>query len=143
MTATDRFFIDTAPFIYLVEKHPHFYNTVLSYLSNTISQGGAPFTTVVSYTEFCVKPHESGDSKTVLNFEKMLKKIGCPIAPISLPIAKIAYPLRAKYQFLKASDSFQIAAALHLGCKEFLTNDSKLSRITEIKVVLISDLFSS
>jgi predicted nucleic acid-binding protein len=140
MTVSDRFFIDTALFIYLVEKHPQFFQPVVDYLSKAISNGAEAVTSVVTYTEFCVKPHENGDKQTIKDFDKMLKKIGCQVSSVSMPIAKIAYPLRSKYKFLKASDSFQIAAALHHKCAEFLTNDARLSKITEIKVILISDL---
>ncbi|EDZ92548.1 MAG: PIN domain-containing protein [Limnospira sp. PMC 1291.21] len=49
------------------------------------------------------------------------------------------YQLRARYN-LQLPDSLQIATALDAGCEAFLTNDLQLRRITELKIIVISQL---
>ncbi len=40
-----------------------------------------------------------------------------------------AYELRAKYQFLKGMDAFQLAIAINENCDQFVTNDKKLEKV--------------
>lgn len=47
--------------------------------------------------------------------------------------------LRGKYPTLKTIDALQIAAAIHVSAGAFLTNDKKLKKIKEIKIVVLSD----
>jgi predicted nucleic acid-binding protein len=41
---------------------------------------------------------------------------------------------------LKLPDALQIATALVAGCEAFLTNDVQLSRVTKLKIILVSEL---
>ncbi|WP_416670565.1 type II toxin-antitoxin system VapC family toxin [Egbenema bharatensis] len=41
---------------------------------------------------------------------------------------------------LKLTDALQLATALEAGCQAFLTNDTQLKRVTELKVLVISEL---
>jgi hypothetical protein len=34
----------------------------------------------------------------------------------------------------------QIAAALHSGCQAFLTNDQELSRLSELRIIVLKEL---
>jgi len=37
-------------------------------------------------------------------------------------------------------DALQVSVALEKSCDQFLTNDKRLSRITELKIVIVEDL---
>ncbi|HIK12625.1 MAG TPA: PIN domain-containing protein [Oscillatoriaceae cyanobacterium M33_DOE_052] len=52
---------------------------------------------------------------------------------------QLAGELRARYN-LQLPDALQIATALVAGCEAFLTNDVQLKRITELKILLVSEL---
>lgn len=54
-------------------------------------------------------------------------------------MAVLAAELRARYM-LRTPDAIQVAASLHAGCEAFLTNDADLRRVTELRIVLVSDL---
>ena len=41
---------------------------------------------------------------------------------------------------IRLPDALQIAAALAAGCEAFLTNDGGLKRVSEIKVLVVSEL---
>ncbi len=47
--------------------------------------------------------------------------------------------LRARYGVTLA-DALQLACALTAGCDVFLTNDERLRRVSEISVLLVSEL---
>jgi predicted nucleic acid-binding protein len=54
-------------------------------------------------------------------------------------IAEQSADLRARYN-LRTPDALQIAATLSVGCQAFLTNDKKLSNVTELQVIVLDDL---
>jgi predicted nucleic acid-binding protein len=59
--------------------------------------------------------------------------------PINQNMALQAAELRARYN-LQLPDAFQVAIALAAGCEAFLTNDTMLSRVTELRVIVLDDL---
>jgi predicted nucleic acid-binding protein len=54
-------------------------------------------------------------------------------------VAESAAELRARYN-LSLTDALQMAAALAAGCDAFLTNDTALKRVTELRVLVLDDL---
>jgi predicted nucleic acid-binding protein len=54
-------------------------------------------------------------------------------------ITEKAAELRAKYN-LSLTDALQIAAALAAGCEAFLTNDTAIKRVNELRVLVLSEL---
>lgn len=58
---------------------------------------------------------------------------------ITSAIARQAAEVRARYN-LQLPDAFQIATALATGCDTFLTNDAQLKRVSDLRVVVISEL---
>jgi predicted nucleic acid-binding protein len=48
--------------------------------------------------------------------------------------------LRARYN-LRTPDALQVATALVRRCEAFLTNDARLKRVTEIRVLTLDDRF--
>ena len=96
-------------------------------------------TNIVSLAEFSVYPERNGRPDLIQDFEDALTDFSFEFLEINVPIARIAYRLRAKYIFLKGMDAFQLAAALHAGCQYFLTNDNPLSIVTEINIIILED----
>ena len=62
--------------------------------------------------------------------------------PIDHKLAQQAAELRAKYN-LTLPDALQVATALAAGCEAFLTNDVMIKRVTELDVLVLSDLVTS
>jgi predicted nucleic acid-binding protein len=58
---------------------------------------------------------------------------------INLTIACEAARIRFRYN-LQLADSLQIATAIAAHCDAFLTNDAQLKRVSELKVLVISEL---
>ena len=49
------------------------------------------------------------------------------------------YTLKGKYNFLKTMDAIRIAAALFVEADAFITNDIKLKKIDEIRILILKD----
>lgn len=136
-------FIDTAPFIYYIEAHPQFGPLSKIIFDAFLSGRIVAYSSVVTLTEVLPKPIESGDEKLARQFSEFLehgKYLG--LLEITAAIAKQAGRLRGLYPILRAFDAIQLAAALDAGADAFLTNDKKLQRIKEIKVLVLADYLS-
>ncbi len=131
---------DTAPLIYFVEKHPIYFermNTILSYVADGTISG---VTSGITLTEILTLPLRLNKLKLVNTYEEiLLKSKGFQTTPISIKICRTAAELRARHN-LKTPDALQIAAALEVQCDAFLTNDSGLKRLTEIRVLVLDEL---
>jgi len=61
------------------------------------------------------------------------------VLPITVEIAELAADLRARYN-LRTPDALQVATALAHRCEAFLTNDARLKRVAEIRVLTLEEL---
>lgn len=135
MDVGKKVFIDTAPFIYLIENHPVFGAPTEQYLSACTEGESMLFTSVISYLEFCVVPLREKRHGIIEKFEELLADLS-----IDMVVAKYASQLRSRYAFLKTADAIQLAMAVTNKCDVFLTNDAGLSSIKEINTVVISKI---
>jgi predicted nucleic acid-binding protein len=132
--------IETAPFIYFVERNPTYIDrmrAVFQMLDKGLIEGT---TSVITLTEVLMKPIQVGDKTLATAYrELLLNTRHIQVEPISIPVADKAAALRATYN-LRTPDALQVATALASSCQAFLTNDRKLQRVTEIKVMVLDDL---
>lgn len=141
MIGSEKVFFDTSPFIYLIENHPKYSQSVTDfivdqmYLHETLF-----FTSSISLAEFFVKPKKNNDLAVIEKFKSKLKEFNFTIFDITSAIAELSADLRVKYDFLKTIDSLQLATAICFGCNKFFTNDKRLKSIQEINIVLIDEL---
>lgn len=137
-------FIDTAPIIYYIEAHPQFGPLAKEVFDSFLSGRITAYSSVLTLTEVLSKPIESGDAKLARKFSDFLEYgKNLKLMEITLTIAKRAGILRGNYSILRALDAIQIAAALDAGADVFITNDKKLKRMKEIKVLVLSDYLSA
>ena len=132
-------FIDTAPFIYLIEGHPIFADKVIEHFSKSLSKGNTFETSVITLMEFGVKPAKQNQQAVIDKFKKLLQNLNIQLSTVDENIAQKAYQLRAKYKFLKGMDAIQIATALELNCTVFVTNDKALKKIVELPILKYLD----
>lgn len=141
MTGTEKIFFDTAPFIYLVEDHSKYSIPVRNFITNQyLNFESSLFTSSITLAEFFVKPKKSGDKVIVDKFKDKLKEFNFVIFDITVGVAERSSELRVKYESLRAFDALQIATAIEFGCTSFVTNDHRLNRITELKIVLVDNI---
>ena len=135
-------FIDTAPFIYFIENNKLYADKVEVFISDCIKHEISMITSVISYMEFCVIPERLKKPKVIESFVEILLKLSIPFIEVNLSAAQRASKLRAKYVFLKGLDALQLAIAIENNCDAFFTNDTKLAKVKEIKVIVIENIKS-
>ncbi|MBC8171810.1 MAG: PIN domain-containing protein, partial [Anaerolineae bacterium] len=97
-------------------------------------------TSTITLTEVLTKPRRLGDVELENTYRKILLQTrNILILPVVPVIAERAADLRARYN-LKTPDALQIATALDAGCDAFLTNDAGIQRVTDLKILIVSEL---
>jgi predicted nucleic acid-binding protein len=131
--------VDTAPFIYLWERHPRYFTpseTLFYHLRSPEVQG---VTSVITLIEACVHPQRQGRLDLVQAYERSLvHSQQVRMLPVDATLARRAMTLRAQYD-IRVPDALQIAAALEAGATLFVTNDQQLRKVQEIGVLLLDD----
>lgn len=135
-----RLAIDTAPFIYFVERHPIYLDRMRSVFKFIDTGTIAGFSSTVTLTEVLTQPFKTGNT----TFEKEYRNIlvnsnNFTLVPINISIAERAAQLRAQYN-LKTPDALQVSSAVATGCDAFLTNDMGLKRVKEMRVLVLDEL---
>ena len=132
--------IDTAPLIYLIERHPAYLTLMREIIKRVDSGDVKAVSSVVTLTEILTHPLKRGDMELAEKYrELLLHSRNFSLVSITPEVAETAARLRARYN-LRTPDALQIAVALQQGCDAFLTNDAALKRVTEIKVLVLSEI---
>lgn len=132
--------LDTSPLIYFIERHP-VYLTLMRNIIRKIDTGEIEgYTSVVTLTEVLIHPKRLQQVTLEENYRTLLfKSRHFELVSIDAIIAEQAAELRAHYN-LRTPDALQIAAILSVGCQAFLTNDKRLSGMTELQILILDDL---
>jgi len=140
LAGIQRLYIDTAPFIYYIEKHPD-YGPVVRRIFEVINTSQIEvLTSVITLAETLTKPLKSGDKTVEQAYRALLQHTQhVTLLPVTVAVADETANLRARYN-LRTPDALQLAAALDERCDTFLTNDLTLRRITEVKILILDDL---
>ena len=131
---------DTSPFIYFIERHPKYVDLLREVFRRVDSGAMRGFTSVVTLTEVLTLPKQLHYRTIEAEYRSLLlgSRHFSTIA-VDPAIAESAAELRARYR-LRTPDALQIAAAISAGCEAFLTNDSGLHRVTELRVYMVDEL---
>lgn len=133
-------FLDTAPIIYLVERNPAYFARVAAIFSRIDGGQIRAATSPVTLAECLVQPLKLGLSSLEQDFVDIITR-GANTNFINLDgrIGREAARLRATYN-LHLPDSLQIAACLTSGCDAFLTNDARLKKVVETRILIVDEL---
>lgn len=140
MIEFDSVFFDTSPFKYLIENHPKYCSPGADFIADQSLNEVLLTTSVITISEFQVNPKKLNNLKPVEDFKRLIDQLCIHVFDITLEIAELSASLKAKYNFLKSIDAFQIATALNHSYKSFISNDYKLKKIEEINIIMVDDL---
>lgn len=136
-------FVDTAPFIYFIEKdnnHPQYYEKVKTLFRYGYDNDKKFVSSVITMEEYFVFPYRMKEYSSIEMFHRLIKITDMEIVEINQEIAKKAAQIRAEYKGLKAMDALQLAVACLSGCDLFLTNDKQLKQFKEIKCITVEEV---
>lgn len=140
MTDCKSVFLDTAPFIYLLDENERYLKQMQSLFDQFVSSGVRMVTSVVTAEEYLVFPLRGNNIGKISAFFEFCSDCGIEIIPISLETAVKAAAIRAKYTHFKSMDALQLAVAVTMGCGIFLTNDKQLKQFDEISCFTIDEI---
>lgn len=134
-----RICLDTAPIIYFIEQHAKYWDLVRPIFVEIDSRNIEAITSTITLLEVLVHPFRTGNGALAEKYrEILLSSGGLTTFEISHDISEKASRLRAKYS-IRTPDAIQIAVGIQYGALDFLTNDPKLKKISEIKVHVLDD----
>ena len=132
--------LDTAPLIYLIEKHPT-YHPVLKPVFSALATGQfTAVTATITLIETLVHPLRTNRPDLAQTYQDILlnaQNLTC--YSLTPAISMQAAEVRTQYNF-RTPDAIQLATAVHASAPFFLTNDRKLQRFSQAQVVLVDDL---
>lgn len=132
-------FLDTAPLIYFIEKNIRYIDVVKPIIALIDSQQAKGMTSTITLLEVLVLPLREGNKKLADQYKTiLLSSSDLETCEISNAISERAAVIRAKYGF-KTPDSIQLATAILRKADYFLTNDTALKLVKEIKVIVLED----
>ena len=143
MTDYKKVFVDTAPFIYFIEKddnNPQYYEKVKKFFKDGYDNDKKFVSSVITMEEYFVFPYRNKAYSFIDAFNRLVETIDMEIIEINQEIARKAAQIRAEYKGFKAMDALQLAVACLSGCDLFLTNDKQLKQFKEIKCVTVEEL---
>ncbi|KOR36611.1 twitching motility protein PilT [Planktothricoides sp. SR001] len=139
LAGVTRIYLDTAPVIYLVERHAQFFDRVRGVFRQVDRGQLTVVASPITLAECLVGAYKTQQTQAAIDFMDCLTQESTDFVEISAETGDRAAQLRVKYN-LALIDALQIATALVAGCEAFLTNDVQLSRVTELKIILVSEL---
>jgi len=128
-----RYYLDSAPIIYLIEQSQPFATAIRSKLA---TPGIVPITCELARLECRVKPMRDGNQALLQDFDDYFANTIAEIFPLTRDVVDRATEIRARYNF-KTPDSLHLAAAVISNCDVFMTNDHRLNRFTGITIETI------
>lgn len=143
MTEYSKVFVDTAPFIYFIEKdsnNPQYYEKVKSFFSNGYNNDKKFVSSVITVEEYFVFPYRNNQYSYIDMFYRLVSTIDMELIEVDKKIAEKAAQIRADYKGLKAMDALQLAIACLSNCDLFLTNDKQLRQFKEVKCITVDEL---
>ena len=134
-------YIETAPFIYYTERRVG-YVEKMQRVFLAVDQGHILVSTsVVTLVETLMKPLQATNVMLIDRYRQMFYRTqSITLLPVTAQIAESAAYLRARYN-LRTPDALHVATALAARCDAFLTNDLAIKRVTEIRVLVLDELY--
>jgi predicted nucleic acid-binding protein len=132
-------FLDTAPLIYFIEKHPVYHPVVKPVIIQIGALAIEGLTSTITLLEVLVHPLRDGNNRLADKYKAiLLYSNGLTTHEVSHEISARAASLRAKYG-LKTPDAIQLATAMQYQADYFLTNDPALRKVRDMDVLVLDD----
>ncbi|MCB8943776.1 MAG: PIN domain-containing protein [Ardenticatenaceae bacterium] len=140
LTSVSTLFLDTAPVIYYVEQNPAYFGMIYEIFERVDEGTITAVTSPITLSECLVFPYRHGNVQLQADFaDLIIRGNHTQFVGIDEYIGEHAAELRARYN-LALADALQFAVALAANCQAFLTNDKRLKRVSELRVLVVDEL---
>ena len=130
--------IDTAIFIYFIEKNPRFLPLIDPLFREADDGTRELVTSALTLLEVLVVPLRARNRSLADRYEALLTRSrGIRLVDMTRDQLRAAAQLRATTGF-KTPDALQVAAAIGAGCRTFLTNDRRLPSVSCLQIRQLS-----
>ncbi len=135
-----RLFLDTAPIIYYVEHNPQFFASSELIFDRIENGQVTAVTSPITLAECLIFPYRASDTILAKAFtNRIVHGVNTLFMPVDEVVADKAARFRAQYN-LALADALQIAVAIAASCDVFVTNDLQLKRVTDLRVLVLSEI---
>lgn len=132
--------LDTMVFIYHFEENQAYSPLTFSIFESLEKGNFNGITSILTLLEILVKPKKENNLLLTEKYKLLFETFpNLQVKEINENIADIASSLRANYN-INTPDAIQIATSLEAKADIFITNDATLKKVTEIKVLLLSEM---
>lgn len=132
--------LDTMVFIYHFEENQAYSPLTFSIFESLEKGNFNGITSILTLLEVLVKPKKENNLLLTERYKLLFETFpNLQVKEINENIADIASTLRANYN-INTPDAIQIATSLEAQADIFITNDTSLKKISEIKVLLLSEM---
>ncbi len=141
MTEYRRVFLDTSPFIYLLDGATP-YTKIMEHIINRLREENVSlYTSTATVAEYLVIPYKKNNLLQVNDFFLFIEKAQINVTEINVRIAKQAAIFRSDYNGFKGMDALQLSAAYCNNVDIFLTNDKQLRQCKELRCVMVEEMY--
>jgi predicted nucleic acid-binding protein len=139
----DRIYLDTNIWIYALEGYSKF-RPELTLLFEQMQAGSLTgVTSELTLAELLIKPCRDQNLEQQARYKKVIaNRKNFFIVPVLRDLLIDAAAIRARTR-LKLPDAIHAATALRANCTTLLTNDSQIKKLTDIPVVLLSEVITA
>jgi len=132
--------LDTMVFIYHFEEN-RVYSPLTFSIFESLEKGNFNgITSILTLLEILVKPKRENNLILTERYKILFETFpNLQVKTLDENIADIASSLRANYN-INTPDAIQVATSLETQADIFITNDKTLKKISEIKVLLLSEM---
>jgi len=132
--------LDTMVFIYHFEENRAYSPLTFSIFESLEEGNFNGITSILTLLETLVKPKKENNLLLTERYKLLFETFpNLQVKELNENIADIASSLRANYN-INTPDAIQIATSLEARADIFITNDATLKKISEIKVLLLSEM---
>ena len=127
-------------FIYHFERNQLYSPLTFSIFENLEKGNFKGITSTLTLLEILVKPKKENNLLLTERYKLLFETFpNLQVKPLNENVADIASTLRANYN-INTPDAIQVATSLEAKADIFITNDKTLKKISEIKVLLLSEM---
>lgn len=137
----NRIYLDVNIWIYALEQHPTF-SQILTELFQQVDQKTLTVvTSELSLAEALVKPMRGQDVTRQTTYRQFLSsRPNLRVIPVQRAILIEAARQRAANGSLKLPDAIHVVTAVILNCTTLLTNDQRFKSLSNLPVVILSEV---